>query len=439
MLTHQSSEWPDDPFECEVVQSLCEMSEIEGMVFNNVILPNSSFLRLPDEQDIIIVTDGLIYTLDCKALAPGKYRGGFNHEWEHLAPDDTDWEVLPSHLQLSKISWKKRQVFLGVLKDAGLNTGNVKLISGVVYPDGRDFEVLDAMTDDHGIRHLLCSKGQLYEKLREDIARGGSRRGEKLLKVGEVVKRVMGEKKRDEGRLPGKITLKPVPLPFHGRNHLRGSYRGLIKDIGLDIMADVIPKRSGPGAIRLNRMFRNCRAMYLKSDMNFTGVIRYIQAEEMPSAYVFIYEYFSDVQLASTQGNLTKKNIVAIMIKLVTALYGLHQRGVIHHFLSPDSILVNENLDVRVIDLYDIKVGSFSINSSPWMSRTSYLAPEIEQGAPSDPSMDIYSMGSIGRHLSEINGVEDKLFFNLMEEMTEISVNDRLADMKQIKDRLEAI
>ncbi|MGQ9598584.1 MAG: serine/threonine protein kinase [Anaerolineae bacterium] len=89
---------------------------------------------------------------------------------------------------------------------------------------------------------------------------------------------------------------------------------------------------------------------------------------------------------------------IDIIMQAGQALEHAYHKGLIHGFLTPDKILMEDNGKVQVTDLgLGELLNLLGLRVKQTMSP--YLAPEWEAGHPSSPAADVYSLAAILYHL----------------------------------------
>lgn len=95
--------------------------------------------------------------------------------------------------------------------------------------------------------------------------------------------------------------------------------------------------------------------------------------------------------------------MVAVFIDILNGVHDLHNtlienEGIIHRDLKPDNILIDENLNIKIIDYGLSKIVDFSSITSTGMQIGSplYMAPEqLKDSKHIDYRADIYALGVI--------------------------------------------
>lgn len=98
---------------------------------------------------------------------------------------------------------------------------------------------------------------------------------------------------------------------------------------------------------------------------------------------------------------LPEEKVVVLIKSILSALKELHDRGVAHRDLKPSNIMVNEDLNVKLIDLGCAFIKK-SKNNSITFGTKGFLAPElrVSKKSASDPwKLDIWAVGVITHQL----------------------------------------
>jgi len=91
--------------------------------------------------------------------------------------------------------------------------------------------------------------------------------------------------------------------------------------------------------------------------------------------------------LQKNGGTLTAQQTGIVMAPVLDALQWLHERGMLHHSVTPDDILINRNGDVRLAGLM--------LSARGQKPATGYASPELAAGEPPQPQSDVYSVAAV--------------------------------------------
>ena len=107
-------------------------------------------------------------------------------------------------------------------------------------------------------------------------------------------------------------------------------------------------------------------------------------------------DLFSYIEKRGLQ--LNEERAAEIIHKLCTAVYFLHQFGVVHRDLKPENILMTDDTDKADIRLVDFGLGKIigpgELCTEPF-GTFSYVSPEVLQEKPYNFKVDLFSIGVI--------------------------------------------
>ncbi len=143
------------------------------------------------------------------------------------------------------------------------------------------------------------------------------------------------------------------------------------------------------------RFYNESRAIALMShpnivnvhDVNFEGRIQYI-----------VMEYVDGVTLKDRmdqKGALSPEEVTHYLRQILSALSHAHERGVIHHDIKPENILLLSDGTVKVTDFGIASVPNFEDDSmsDETVGSVHYISPEQAKGDVTDNRSDLYSVG----------------------------------------------
>ena len=145
----------------------------------------------------------------------------------------------------------------------------------------------------------------------------------------------------------------------------------------------------------LRRFFNESRAIALLShpnivnvyDVNFEGKIQYI-----------VMEYVDGVTLKDRmdqKGALSISESIHYLRQILSALAHAHERGVVHHDIKPQNILLFSDATVKITDFGIASVPTFEEDSpsDEAIGSVHYISPEQARGDVTDERSDLYSVG----------------------------------------------
>lgn len=115
-----------------------------------------------------------------------------------------------------------------------------------------------------------------------------------------------------------------------------------------------------------------------------------------------VYAYCPGVTLAEAlaAGPLPVSRSVKVACDLLAALSYAHERGVIHHDVKPDNVLVKGEKAMLTDFGFAKDLGMTAItNQETMMGTPSYMAPEQFEGMRTDTRSDLYGVGAVLYHM----------------------------------------
>lgn len=116
-------------------------------------------------------------------------------------------------------------------------------------------------------------------------------------------------------------------------------------------------------------------------------------------------------QIIAAEAPLGPRRVLRLLLQLGSALEHVHERGVIHRGLSPESVVVVARRDAEVARIFDFGIALRPEAAEQRLTRAekivgtpTYMAPEQVNGGDSDPRSDLYNLGLVlyemlsGRH-----------------------------------------
>ena len=120
---------------------------------------------------------------------------------------------------------------------------------------------------------------------------------------------------------------------------------------------------------------------------------------QMPDELVVVYEYvpgFSLAQLVENHGPLPRTLIESVMGDLCHAVGCLHARGIVHRDITPNNVIVDEQLNSHLVDLGIARQWSDGrAKDTTTLGTWGFAAPEQFGFAQTDARSDVYSLGRL--------------------------------------------
>jgi serine/threonine-protein kinase len=157
----------------------------------------------------------------------------------------------------------------------------------------------------------------------------------------------------------------------------------------------LLPRYAGDGDLRA-RFMREARALAAISHPNVARIYQLGPPEEPPH---FVMEYLEGAPLTRAAQPLSLRQKVELMLRVVTTLAYLHERGLIHRDLKPANILVGADLEPKLLDFGLVlpleERGQLSLPGHV-MGTPDYFSPEQARAdAKLDARSDVFSLGTI--------------------------------------------
>lgn len=393
-----STRAPQDEFESQVLDLLAH-SSLPGIALNNVILPhpspNPSFCRLPNEHDILVFTDGHLFTLDMKALDPGLYRGSEGRLIEH-SEDGVEWKPVPNHLDPYETAFKKGRVLESFFRTQFPSTSTPSFVTVIVVPDAANIDALAAPNGRTplGTRMLISRISDLEEVIQHDLTSAPQRKP-KAGEIADLFQARRGELAQvlpcwvsEHLRLEALIAQPKRPVP-------RTCYRGYDGRREAAVRVEIIPRFTGQlTANDARRAFRsNIRTL---SELSHPSLLRHYSEFELHRAFVIVSEYFSEVTLLEFMREArTWPLLRGIFAQAVDVLRSAHAAQIVHRHLDLECILIGSDATprIRVTGFFGASIGSLSVVHCPDHSNP-FQAPEYEETQTGvTPMEDAFAIG----------------------------------------------
>lgn len=149
----------------------------------------------------------------------------------------------------------------------------------------------------------------------------------------------------------------------------------------------------------LSRFEQEARAA---AELSHPNIVALHEIGFSPEGHPFVVmEYFAGQSLAeliSSRGALEPSDVVAVFSQVCAGLAHAHAHRIIHRDIKPSNIMVSSHgsgFTVKLIDFGGSQPlgSSFENQNDDLVGSPFYMSPEQCQGAPLDPSSDIFSVG----------------------------------------------
>ncbi|RMG16308.1 MAG: serine/threonine protein kinase [Planctomycetota bacterium] len=290
----------------------------------------------------------------------------------------------------------------------------------------------DAALCQHLLRAGLVAVGDLVacaEAQRAARRRGepAPRLGELLLRRGVLCEEALAKAQRAAGRWRSRTRRKRRLARSSGRwrpgwgsrehdgvgpNDLLGTYR-INEPIARGSMGAVFSARcertgkavalkvlAGERARRDRGAERFLQEAQLLCTLRHENLVRGIAFGTDAGRRYFVMEYFPAPSLKHRireRGALDEEFVVAVGLRVASALAYLHGEGVVHRDVKPANVLVADDGRTRLCDLglaRELDLPSEATASTDTLGTPRYMAPEqARDGRSAGPSADLYSLG----------------------------------------------
>ena len=394
-----SSERPENSFECEVLDALCA-SHLSGIVMSGIIVPRTNstnnLFRLPDEHDILVFMDGLLYTLDMKELNPGIYRGDENDA--QYSDTGGSWSLLPRRLSPYSTAFKKLRIMESFYRtEFGQKTSVPVFVGGVVVPDHANVQQMTRSDGSlkSGARILLSQISRLESVLGGDSSMTNSKRpsAEEMAENFRSRPEALGSRlpcQVDEHlRLEQFITRRPWPIP-----HM--VYRGFNDQFRVPVRVEMLRTDNGDmNHSDARRAYRSC--LIALQELRSPAIPRFYSPLELHNTWLIVSEFFSTttLQQMAVEERMPWDKLKIIFSALVEALREAHKSGIIHRHVNPNCILMDggEIPDIRLGGFFGAAVQNFSMVQDASFGNP-YRAPEYHNERQwRTPMEDAYGVG----------------------------------------------
>jgi predicted Ser/Thr protein kinase len=190
-------------------------------------------------------------------------------------------------------------------------------------------------------------------------------------------------------------------LQLLGKGGMGAVYKARQRGLDRLVAVKILPPEVGADPAFAERFMREARALAQLSHSNIVGVHDFGQAAGL---YYFIMEYVDGVNLrqAILAGDMTPKEVLAIVPQICDALQFAHDEGIVHRDIKPENILIDKKGRVKIADFGLAKLLGHEqadhrlTATHQIMGTLRYMAPEQLEGSHEvDHRADIYSLGVV--------------------------------------------
>nr|XP_061801869.1 serine/threonine-protein kinase 36-like [Nerophis lumbriciformis] len=210
-------------------------------------------------------------------------------------------------------------------------------------------------------------------------------------------------------------TLELVGEGSFGRVH-----KGITKFTGQVVALKFIPKM-GRSKKELQSLKKEIDIM---SNLEHPNIVKLFDSFETETEVVVVTEYAEGqlFQIIEDDGSLPECQVCEIACQLVSALYYLHSRRILHRDMKPQNILFDKNGVVKLCDFGFARAMSVSTMVLTSIKGTPlYMSPELVAEKPYDHTADLWSLGCI---LYELHTGAPPFYTNSIFHLVQLIVKD---------------
>ncbi|KAM9780988.1 serine/threonine-protein kinase 36-like isoform 2-T2 [Syngnathus typhle] len=183
-------------------------------------------------------------------------------------------------------------------------------------------------------------------------------------------------------------------LELVGEGSFGRVHKGMKKFTGQVVALKFMPKM-GRSSKELQSLKKEIEIM---SNLQHPNIVKFYDSFETETEVVVVTEYAEGqlFQIIEDDGSLPENQVCEIACQLVSALYYLHSRRILHRDMKPQNILFDKNGVVKLCDFGFARAMSVSTMVLTSIKGTPlYMSPELVAEKPYDHTADLWSLGCI--------------------------------------------
>ncbi len=247
-----------------------------------------------------------------------------------------------------------------------------------------------------------------YAEVRAKVLKGEYPRASTALAERLVVEEVLTEfqaKRLLRNKTRGFIIGRYVVLDRLGEGGMGRVFRAQHQLMGRIVALKLI---ASLGASDKRSVARFQREMRLMGRLDHPNVVRAFDADQIGEVFYIAMEYVAGQgldRMLKTRGPLPLAEVVDYVAQAALGLSHAHDRGIIHRDVKPSNLLVNEERQVKVLDLglgalmEAERQASFATADGYAVGTIDYMSPEQASGRDLDGRSDLFSLGCTMYHL----------------------------------------
>lgn len=404
----------DNAFEAEVAAAVRaawgrpELADKVAYLYTNLLIPHSHE-RMPNEHDVVLLTEFGALTIDAKGLEPGRYEGGPNEnlKWVRKGSRGSPRRC-PEHLARPyEVAFKKAKIIRSHFLKLRMLNRSLEFAGCVVVPNHADLSGMRGRQWSNDQMHLgvlrleeLADFLILLEahcKLRPHTRR---KIGTQLARVDRKLTKTSGPAEIEAFNLRFQSTVSTKLVPVRSQaweaQHTEYDQRAFVKVFSKYPWIET----SGPFFRQLKKRVKVLR------EVRHPNIIRLRNDWIGPDCVVLEYEYFDAPSLkerVDSLGPLPLKASVDIALGAADAIDHLHRvepgkLHALHRALDSTAILLRPDLsDFRLVNFSNLTIVQGSTVPRDYLP-SAFLPPEMSyetHPAKRRATVDVYSIGRL--------------------------------------------
>ncbi|XP_051902511.1 serine/threonine-protein kinase 36 isoform X2 [Hippocampus zosterae] len=209
-------------------------------------------------------------------------------------------------------------------------------------------------------------------------------------------------------------------LELVGEGSFGRVHKGMKKFTGQVVALKFMPKMG-----RSNKELQSLKKeIDIMSNLRHPNIVKLFDSFETETEVVVVTEYAEGqlFQIIEDDGSLPESRVCEIACQLVSALYYLHSRRILHRDMKPQNILFDKNGVVKLCDFGFARAMSVSTMVLTSIKGTPlYMSPELVAEKPYDHTADLWALGCI---LYELHTGMPPFYTNSIFHLVQIIVKD---------------
>lgn len=177
-------------------------------------------------------------------------------------------------------------------------------------------------------------------------------------------------------------------------------YRATQMSLGRNVALKILPPSMIEDAAMVRRFYKEAKLLAQLQHRNVVSVFDFGEVAETPY-FIMEYVYGHTVYDLMCAGMIDMNGVVSIIASVAAGLKHIHEKGVAHHDINPNNVMVSSEGVVKLLDFgLASMVGPGSSMTAKKMGTQGYAAPErYLEPDEVDQRADLYSLGVLFYHL----------------------------------------